>query len=191
MNKFIEYFLQNKRLNYALLIFLAYLGVQAYINIPKEMFPPVELDKITVQGSYAGASATNMDKMVVRDIEDELNNISGIDKSETTITPGSFIIVLTLNENSNRINVLSKVKDSVAISKQYLPSDMDEPIAKLLDKNKPLINLAVASNELSLGELTVIAQEIKSKLSKINDISDISIRGDSDRSEERRVGKEC
>ncbi len=180
MNKFIEYFLQNKRLNYALLIFLAYLGVQAYINIPKEMFPPVELDKITVQGSYAGASATNMDKMVVRDIEDELNNISGIDKSETTITPGSFIIVLTLNENSNRISVLSKVKDSVAISKQYLPSDMDEPIAKLLDKNKPLINLAVASNELSLGELTVIAQEIKSKLSKINDISDISIRGDSD-----------
>ncbi|MDQ7060780.1 MAG: efflux RND transporter permease subunit [Sulfurimonas sp.] len=121
-----------------------------------------------------------MDKMVVRDIEDELNNISGIDKAETTITPGSFIIVLTLNENSNRINILSKVKDSIATTRQFLPSDMDEPIAKLLDKNKPLINLAVSSKTLSLGELTVISQEVKSKLSKIQDISDISIRGDSD-----------
>ena len=180
MHKFIEYFLLNKRLNYALLIFLAYLGYNAYINIPKEMFPPVELDKITVQGAYVGASATNMDKMVVRDIEDELNNISGIDKSETTITPGSFIIVLTLNENSNRINILSKVKDSVAISKQYLPADMDEPIAKLVDKNRPLIKLSVASSTVSLSKLTEISQDIKSKLSKVPDISDISIRGDSD-----------
>ena len=179
MTTFIEYFLQNKRLNYALLIFLAYLGYNAYINIPKEMFPIVELDKITVRGSYVGASATNMDKMVVRDIEDELNNINGIDKIETTITPGSFVVLLTLNENSNRINILSKVKDSVATTKQYLPSDMNEPIAKLVDKNKPLINLAVSSQTLSLSELTVISQELKSKLSSIQNISDISIRGDS------------
>lgn len=180
MNKLIEYFISNKRLNYAILIFLAYLGYNAYVNIPKEMFPYVELDKITVQGSYSGASATNMDKMVVRDIESEFNNISGIDKTESTITPGSFFIVLTLNENANRINVLSKVKDSIAISKQYLPFDMNEPIAKLVDKNRPLINLAVSSKTLSLGELTVISQEIKSKLSKVKNISSIDIRGDSD-----------
>ena len=180
MNRFIEYFISNKRLNYALLIFLAYLGVNAYMNIPKEMFPVVELDKISVRGAYAGTSATNMDRMVVRDIEDELSNINGIDKSETTITPGSFIIILTLNENSNRINLLSKVKDSIALSRQYLPSDMNEPTAKLLDKTKPLIKLAVSSKTRSRGELTVISQEVKSKLSKIKNISDISIRGDSD-----------
>ncbi len=180
INQIVEYFIVNKRLNYALLIFLAYLGYSAYINIPKEMFPPVQLDKISVNGSYAGASATNMDKMVVRDIEDELNNINGINKSETTITPGSFKIILTLNENANNINLLSKVKDSIALSKQFLPSDMDEPIAKLLDKTKALINLAVSSNTLSLSELTVISQNIKSKLSKVKNISDISIRGDSD-----------
>ena len=180
MNRLIEYFISNKRLNYALLFFLAYLGVNAYINIPKEMFPVVELDKISVRGAYSGASATNMDKMVVRDIEDELNNINGIDKSETTITPGSFTIILTLNENSNRINLLSKVKDSIALSKQYLPADMNEPTAKLLDKTKSLIKLSVSSERLSRGELTVISQEVKSKLSKIQNISDISIRGDSD-----------
>ena len=150
------------------------------MNIPKEMFPVVELDKISVRGAYAGTSATNMDRMVVRDIEDELSNINGIDKTETTIIPGSFIIILTLNENSNRINLLSKVKDSIALSRQYLPSDMNEPTAKLLDKTKSLIKLAVSSKTRSRGELTVISQEVKSKLSKIKNISDISIRGDSD-----------
>ena len=118
MHKLIEYFIQNKRLNYALLVFLAYLGYNAYVNIPKEMFPPVELNKISVRGSYSGASSSNMDRMAVREIEDQLSNINGIDKTETAITPGVFGIVLTLNEEANKINTLAKVKDAIAVSRQ-------------------------------------------------------------------------
>jgi multidrug efflux pump subunit AcrB len=44
-----------------------------------------------------------MDKMAVRDIEDALSSISGIDKTETTISPGKFAILLTLNEHANKI----------------------------------------------------------------------------------------
>ena len=180
MIKFLEYFINNSRLNYALLLFLLYLGVNAYVNIPKEVFPVVELDKISVRGSYSGTSAANMDKMAVRDIEDGVSNINGIDKTETTIAPGVFTMILTLNENANKMNVLNNVKDSIALSKQYLPSDMNEPTATIIDKNKALVKLSVSSNKLSRGELTEVAKEIKSKLSKIKDISDISIRGDSD-----------
>lgn len=180
MYKLIEYFIKNKRLNYMLLIFLAYLGVNAYINIPKEIFPDVELEKISVSGSYAGTSATNMDKMAVRDIENELSNIDGIDKAETVISPGKFTIILTLNEHTDRINALNKVKDAIALSEQYLPSDMTEPKARLLEKSRSLIKLSLSSSSLSRGELTLAANEIKNRLSRIKNISDISIRGDSD-----------
>jgi len=179
MISFIEYFIKNKRLSYMLLVFLAYMGYNAYVNIPKEIFPDVELDKISVLGAYSGTSASVMDKMAVRDIEDELSNINGIDKTETTITPGAFAIILTLNESANKINTLSRVKDSIAVTRQYLPSDMNEPIAKLLDKSRPLIKLSLSSDKLSRGELTVVAKEVKSKLSKIKDISEVLIRGDS------------
>ncbi len=179
MQALIEYFIDNKRLSYALLVFLLFLGINAYINIPKEIFPDVQLDKIRVKGSYSGASAANMDKMAVRDIEDAISNISGIDKTETTITPGSFVITLTLNENVDRINLLNKVKDSISASRQYLPSDMLEPTATLMDKSRSLIKLSISSDKLSMGELTVVAQEMKSKLSKVKNINDISIRGDS------------
>jgi multidrug efflux pump subunit AcrB len=179
MAQLIEYFIHNKRLNYALLFFLFFMGVNAYIKIPKEMFPDVELEKIAISGSYSGASATNMDKMAVRDLEDAIANISGIDKTETTIVPGSFRITLTLNEYAQKIDLLNKVKDAIAASKQFLPSDMVEPTATLLDKSKSLIRLSVASDTLNRGELTLVASEIKSKLSKIKNVSDISIRGDS------------
>ncbi|TKI68940.1 efflux RND transporter permease subunit [Sulfurimonas crateris] len=179
MIKFIEYFIKNTRLNYAILAFLLFMGFHAYQNIPKEIFPDVELDKISVLGSYRGTSANIMDKMAVRDIEDELSNISGIDKTETTITPGAFAILLTLNESANREITLGRVKDAIALSRQYLPSDMNEPVARLLDKTRSLIRLAVSSEELSIGELTVIAQDVKSKIAKMNNISEVLIRGDS------------
>jgi len=190
MSSFIEYFIKNKRLNYMLLVFLAYMGYSAYSNIPKEIFPNVELDKISVLGSYSGTSASVMDKMAVRDIEDELSNINGIDKTETTITPGAFAIILTLNESVDKVNTLSRVKDSIATTRQYLPSDMNEPIAKLLDKSRPLIKLSLSSGKLSRGELTVIAKDIKSKLSKIKDISEILIRGDSKEEVSIRIDSE-
>ncbi|MDA7817587.1 efflux RND transporter permease subunit [Sulfurimonas sp.] len=180
MHKLIEYFINNSRLNYMMLVFLLYLGINAYVNIPKEMFPTVELDKITVTGSYAGTSASNMDKMAVRDIEDALTNISGVDKTETTITPGKFSVLLTLEENSDKINILNKVQDSIATTRQYLPSDMLDPIAKIMDRNRPLIRLSLSSEQHSQGELTKIAKDIKSKISRIQHISDVSIRGDSE-----------
>ena len=191
MIKLIEYFINNSRLNYALLVFLLFLGFNAYVNIPKEMFPTVELDKISVIGTYSGISAANMDKMAVRDIEDGVSNVTGIDKAETTIVPGKFAMVLTLDESANKINVLNNVKDAIALSKQYLPSDMDEPTAILMDKVKPLIRLAISSQTLSQGELTEVAKEMKSKLSKIKYISEISIRGDSDQEVSIKVNSDA
>ena len=175
----IEYFIKNSRLNHALLVFIVFMGIHSYLNIPKEMFPDMELDKISILGSYRGASATTMDKMAVRDIEDSISNINGIDKSETTITPGAFAIVLTLSKGANRELTLSRVKDSVAQSRQNLPSDMNEPVASLLEKTKSLIKLAISSSSLSVGELTVIAQDMKSKVAKVEGISEVLIRGDS------------
>jgi HAE1 family hydrophobic/amphiphilic exporter-1 len=180
MSKLIEYFITNKRLNYMIVLFLLYLGYNAYVNIPKEIFPSVELDKIAISGNYSGASATNMDKMAVRDIESALSNISGVEQTDTIITPGVFNILLTLSEDANKINTLNKVKDAIASTRQYLPSDMVEPTATLMDRNRPLIRLAVSSETLSQGELTRLVQELKTKLSMVRNISEISIRGDSD-----------
>ena len=52
-----NYFIENKSLNYVLLFFILFLGVNAYQNIPKELFPEISLDKIIISGGYAGSSA--------------------------------------------------------------------------------------------------------------------------------------
>ncbi len=178
--RLIHYFIKNRSLNYVLLFFILFLGINAYYNIPKELFPEIALDKISIRGAYPGSSADNLDKMAVRDIEDELGNIQGIDKIETIIKSGSFSILLYLNEGSNQVDALNKAKDAIARSRQYLPADMTEPTAEILTHNRPLIRLSLSSADMDQGQLIETAKDVKSKLSRNPYVSEIQIYGDAD-----------
>ncbi len=180
MLKIIEYFIRNKRLNYVLLFFVLFMGIEAYVKIPKEMFPVVTLDKIMISGGYPGTSADNLDKMAVRDIEDGLGAISGVDKIETVIKPGSFSIVISLQNGADKIDALNKAKDAIAKSRQYLPPDMVEPTAQILLHHRPLVRLSLSSDTLSKGELIEAAKAVKNRLARFPNISEVRIFGDAD-----------
>ena len=179
IRRLIEFTLDKPLLNHMLLFFILLLSAFAYVNIPKEIFPPIQMDKISITGSYAGASADVLDKMVVSTIEDELNNISELDTVTTTIKNGSFTIMADIKPGSQNVNVLSDVKDIIALTKRDLPSDMNEPVARIHEETIPLVLVAIAG-DVPMKTLLERADELKSALSRYKELSDIDIRGDSD-----------
>ena len=180
MEKVIGYFIDNKHLNYAILVLLIFVGVSSYNLIPKEIFPDFALDKITVSGSYSGSSAANLDKMAVRDIEEGLSSINHIYKVETIIKSGSFSILLSISKGGNVSDILDKVKDEIAKITPNLPSDMNEPIAKQLERTREIVRLSISSNQLNFNQLIDSAREIKEHILKINKIAGVTIYGESD-----------
>ncbi|WP_456453386.1 efflux RND transporter permease subunit [Hydrogenimonas sp.] len=178
--RLIQYFLTNKRLNWVLLLFVLIAGINAYRDIPKELFPDVTLDMIDVSGGYPGSSAKILDKMAVRDIEDAIEGIGGIETTETVIVPGRFDIILTLLDDADPIDVLSKVKDAIAANRQYLPADMVEPTATLLTRKRDLLSLSLSSKTLSHEKLLSLAKEIKSRIMHEEGIAEVKIYGDAD-----------
>ena len=179
IRKFIQFSIEKPLLNHILLIFILMLSIFAYINIPKEIFPPTQLDKITIKGGYIGTSADVLDKMVVKTIEDDLQNINELEEIKTSIKNGSFSISADIKTGSDNTNVLNDVKDVVASVKKDLPADMNEPVAKIKTHSFPLVLIAI-SGDISKSELLDKAQELKSKLSMYKELSDITIRGDAD-----------
>ena len=179
IRRLIEFALDKPLLNHMLLLFILLLAVFAYINIPKEIFPPIQSDKISVTGSYAGASADVLDKMVVATVEDELRNISDLDTITTTIKNGAFSILADIKPGADNVNVLSQVKDILSQTKRDLPSDMNEPVAQIREETIPLVLIAIAG-DVPMQTLLDRADELKSALSRYKELSDIGIRGDSD-----------
>ena len=179
IRRFLEFAIDKPLLNHILLTFIILLSIFAYINIPKEIFPPMNMDKISINGGYAGTSADVLDKMVVQSIEDDLQNINELDTMKTTIKNGSFSILVDIKPGSQNISVLNDVKDVIGAVKKDLPADMSEPIAKVHLHAFPLVLIALAG-DLDKKELLLRAEELKSELSRFKDLSDITIRGDAD-----------
>ncbi|MEA3228094.1 MAG: efflux RND transporter permease subunit, partial [Campylobacterota bacterium] len=179
IRKFIEFSIDKPLLNHILLSFILIMSIFAYSNIPKEIFPPMNMDKITVSGGYIGTSADILDKMVVQSIEEKLQNVDELDTISTTIKNGSFSIVADIKSSSNNIEVLNDVKDIISSVKKDLPSDMADPIAKIQTHAFPLILIAL-SGDVDKKELLLKAEELKSELSKYKTLSDITVRGDAD-----------
>ena len=179
IRKFIEFSIEKPLLNHILLVFIFMLSIFAYINIPKEIFPPMNMDKITIKGAYVGTSADILDKMVVQTIEDDLQNIDTLEDIKSSIKNGSFLISAEIKNGSNNITVLNDVKDVISSVKKDLPADMNEPVAKIKTHSFPLVLIAL-SGDVSKEKLLKRADELKTELSKFKDLSDITIRGDAD-----------
>ncbi len=179
IRRFLEFAIDRPALNHIFMVFMVVLSVFAYQNIPKEIFPPSQLDQIYITGGYVGASGDVLDKMVVKTLEDELQSLSDIDSIDTTIQNGSFLIISDIKRGSNPQLVLGDVKDIISNVRRDLPSDMDEPIAKVAIQEYPLVMVAISGN-VSKKKLLDIADNLKSRLSSIGDLSGIDIRGDAD-----------
>jgi len=179
IRKFISFAIEKPLLNHILLIFIFMLSIFAYINIPKEIFPPMNMDKITISGGYVGTSADVLDKMVVQSIEDEMQNIDELEEITTSIKNGSFSIMADIKPSSDNISVLNDVKDVISSVKKDLPADMNEPVAKIKTHAFPLVLIAL-SGDVDKKVLLDRAQDLKTDLSRYEDLSELSIRGDAD-----------
>ena len=176
IRKFIEFAIDRPALNHILFVLLLIMALFAYKSIPKEIFPPAELDKITIVGGYAGTSADVLDKMAVKSIEDGLESVNDLSNVDSVIQNGSFRIVADIRSGADNQLVLGNVKDVISNTKRDLPADMSEPVAKVAIYNFPLLLIAI-SGDVPKQELVDAADALKSRLGKFKDLSSIDIRG--------------
>ncbi|WP_457607449.1 efflux RND transporter permease subunit [Nitratifractor sp.] len=180
IRKVLAFALDRPILNHILFLLVMVMAIFAYQKIPKEIFPPASLDKITIRGGYPGASAELLDKMAVKPIEDDLKSVENLSDIETVIANGAFAITADIKPGADKQLVLGDVKDVITGVKRDLPADMDEPTARIVVHSFPLLLIAV-SGDADTATLLRAAKELKSRLSRYKALNSIDIRGDSDR----------
>jgi len=175
----VAFALNRPALNHIFFILIVVMAIFSYKKIPKEIFPPASLEKIVIRGGYAGTSANLLDKMAVKPIEDELKSVKNIGEIDSVIQNGSFSITADIKPGANKELVLNDVKDVITATKRDLPSDMDEPQARILTHTFPLLLIAISGDEPK-SKLLKASRELKALLSKHREIDSIDIRGDAD-----------
>ncbi|MBL7944353.1 MAG: efflux RND transporter permease subunit, partial [Flavobacteriales bacterium] len=63
-------------------------GIYTYRTVPKESFPEIVIPTIYVGTAYPGNSPEDMEKLITRPLEKEINTITGIDKLTSSSVQG-------------------------------------------------------------------------------------------------------
>ena len=72
---------------------LAVYGVISYFSLGVNLFPNVAYPAVFVSVSYPGAAPAEMEKMIVKPIEDQIDGMPNLDQLRSIVQEGSAIIV--------------------------------------------------------------------------------------------------
>lgn len=161
------------------IIFLA--GLMAYNGMPRENFPEVVTPEIYIGTPYPGNSPMDIEKLITRPIEKEVNTITGIDEINSTSVQGYSSIQVKFDFSVTPEEALRKVKDKVdiAMSDSDFPKDLpaDPNVFEMnFSELVPIMNINL-SGEFSLDQLKKYAEYLEDEIEDLSQISKVEIRG--------------
>ena len=146
-----------------LILGLLLMGGMSYARLQVSRLPNITFPVVTIQVGYPGASARDAEQLVARPIEQAVNGLAGLKDMTSSSTEGRATIRLTMVDNADLNQAVSEVDRILSSIRSRLPADIDPPNVIKADINsQPIMNISLYG-KAPLGQ----------------------------RSEERRVGKEC
>lgn len=156
-------------------------GLYSYLTVPKESFPEVVIPEVFIGTPYPGNSPSNIEKLVTRPLEKEINTITGVDEITSTSIQGYSAVDVKFEFDVTPDEALRKVKDAVDRAKadpdfpDDLPADPDV-FALNFSELLPVMNVNL-SGDYSLDELKRYAEALEEKIEELPEISKVDIRG--------------
>jgi multidrug efflux pump len=178
-----EFFLTNIALNnkisvYLLVICLMIAGMVSYTRMPKELFPEIVIPTVFVQTFYPGNPPVDMENLITRPIEKELESIKGIKEINSTSSQDVSVILVEFNTNVDIKAALQDVKDGVDKVKGELPNDLpQDPMVMDLDFTEFPIVYINLSGDYSINELKKYAEYLEEEIEAFPEISRVDIKG--------------
>ncbi|MBR9860140.1 efflux RND transporter permease subunit [bacterium] len=169
----------NNRISvYVMIVIISIIGFSSYSSMPKESFPEIKQPTIYVNTPYPGNSPIDMENLVTRPIEKEINTISGLKKLTSTSIQDFSIIVAEFELDLPSNEVLQEVKDAVDRAKPDLPNDLpaDPNVMELDFSEFPVMNVNV-SGDYSQDKLKDYAEYLKDEFENLPEVSSVDITG--------------
>ncbi len=157
-------------------------GIAGYIFMPKEAFPEVKLPTIFISTPYPGNSPENIEKLIARPLEKEINGISGVKKISSNSVQDYSVVIVEFETEVEVEEALQDVKDALDKAKKDLPTDLDtDPVANEVNMGEaPIMNINLFGDH-SAEEIKEYAELIKEKVEDLLQISRVELKGVDDK----------
>jgi multidrug efflux pump len=153
-------------------------GITAYLTIPKEAEPDIEIPMIYVHITHDGISPEDGERLLVRPMEQELRTIEGIKEMTANAYEGGANVLIEFDAGINTDKALADVREKVDMAKAKLPNESDEPTVNEVKMSRfdPMLVLNLAGN-VPERTLITIAKDLKEEIEGLAGVLEVNLVG--------------
>ena len=166
------------RISIAVLVaIIATLGIISYRTVPKEASPEITIPMISVSTVYPGVAPKDMETLVSRVIEEELNKIPEITDLTSVSDQGYSNVTAEFASDMDMDEALQKVREKIDLAKPELPVDAEDPVISEFNFAEFPIMQVNISGPYDLVRLKEVAEDLQDRLEQIASILEVRLSG--------------
>jgi multidrug efflux pump subunit AcrB len=166
--KLTEFSVKHWQFTVVLFAMLAALGLTSLLSISRSEDPPLDFPTFTIIAVYPGASASDLERLVVKQIEDTLHGLDDVRSLSSRIRPGVARIQVEFEPSEDAEKKYDDVVREINALRTGLPAEvarLEIHKASTLDVN--IVQVALVSEFASYHLLDSLAEDLEDRLSTV------------------------
>lgn len=176
----VKWSVEHKSIVMLLTIVTLISGFLLYGNMERQENPSIASPIATIRCIYGGASPEDIEKLIIKPIENKIGDISEIKKMESFCMDSIGVIKVTLKDLSDSAiaKVWDDMKEDIDSVEAELPADAQKPVVETDFTSSYGILLGLTSKDYTYQDLKDVANELKDVLKEDAGVKAVDIFGE-------------
>ncbi|MEH6834482.1 MULTISPECIES: efflux RND transporter permease subunit [Falsihalocynthiibacter] len=180
MTGLVDWAAERARMVVAFIAISLIAGAAAYMNLPKEGEPDIEIPALFVSVPFPGISAEDSEALLVKPMENELSDLDGLKTMTATASEGYGGVALEFEFGWDKTKIIADVRDKMNTVEGNFPAGADKySITEINFSEFPII-IVNLSGDLPERTLVRVGKQLQDKIEALEPVLEAALAGHRD-----------
>lgn len=168
--------IDNYQFTLVVFFLLLFAGIGSFFSMPRTENPEIVIPGVSIIAIYPGASPVDMEELVAIPLEEAINELEDIEKTNTTLIDGVASLAVEFDFEVDADKKYDEVLQQINSVRNELPDELlDLTTTQWTSSDVAMLQLAMSSQKASYSELENQAEVLKNELEQIYGVKKVEI----------------
>ncbi len=154
------------------------LGILSLDRIPLEFLPNWSSSSVSVRAQYPSSSPEEIERLIVRPLEDALGTINGIETLSASASPDSARVRVSFVEGTDMDMAAVEVRDRIERARGLLPDDLDRlTIRRFQSSDIPVLRFDLSADWPDVRLYEFAEEIVQRRLERLEGVAQVDVSG--------------
>jgi multidrug efflux pump len=180
MTGLIDWAASRARMVIAFVVLSLVVGTYAYVSLPKEGEPDIEIPALFISVPFPGISAADSETMIVKVMETEMAGLDGLKKMSGTAAEGYGGLVLEFEFGWDKTKTIADVRDKMSNAESKFPSGAEKYSINEINFSEFPIVVVALSGPVPERTLLRAAKQLQDRIESLDPVLKAELAGHRD-----------